>query len=338
MQIPTISEWDMYAGGISAYKDTHSYGLTTDIGNYKIDPPARRGQGYSLRFENVKGIYGSGLHQWIDQDGVTSGGGHSWRRAKSPAQAASWARKHYKRAIADRWALEQTASFKRAEGERLRREKPLPGLKGNPGLGHGGRLGKLDRKAISAFLGQEAFVGHKLESTGKRLNGLWMGGTGIAEWKSTKMGSLIHLHDLGSRSGQAVQRVLLKMAPKNWVKNPYLGDAVKLAKARRSKPPPLPRKKKPNPLSLFGFRAPDMAETKQLLTLHRRLLKEEHQRRAKAKNFFSRKLAEHEIKDIEKTIKRLEAQKKKLEQKGPKRTSNPGKRVSLRTVMAKALK
>lgn len=154
-----------------------------------------------------------------------------------------------KRGIAEAWKHERSPAHQRAEGARLRREKPLPGLKGNPGLGHGGRLGKLDRKVISAFLDKKPFSGRKLESTGKRLDGMWMGGNGIAEWKGGK----IHLHDLGSRAAQMVQRALLKETPKNWLAkagNPYLGDAVKLAKARRSKPPPLPahlRKKKDNP-------------------------------------------------------------------------------------------
>lgn len=104
--------------------------------------------------------------------------------------------------------------------------------KGNPGLGHGGRLGKLDHKAISAFLSQKAFVGHKLESTGKRLNGMWMGGTGIAEWKGGK----IHLNDLGSRSAQMVQRALLKEAPKNWLASNPRGKAKKVGRLKVKNP------------------------------------------------------------------------------------------------------
>lgn len=74
------------------------------------------------------------------------------------------------------------------------------------------RLGKQDKLAIKAFVDKRALEGHKLSSEGNRLDGLWMGGRGIALWKGGK----IHLPDLGSRAAQTVQNAIRREAPPNW--------------------------------------------------------------------------------------------------------------------------
>lgn len=71
------------------------------------------------------------------------------------------------------------------------------------------KLNKKDRKVIEAFLVKQGCEGRLIVSTGKRLDGCWMGGRGIAEWRGTK----IICNDLGSRSSQTVQRALRNQAP-----------------------------------------------------------------------------------------------------------------------------
>ena len=73
------------------------------------------------------------------------------------------------------------------------------------------RLGPKDKKVMSAFLDKKKGEGKKLSTDGKRLDGLWMGGRGIAQWKTGK----VHFQDLGSRAAQTVQRALKKMGPAN---------------------------------------------------------------------------------------------------------------------------
>jgi len=73
------------------------------------------------------------------------------------------------------------------------------------------RMGKKDKAVIRAFTEGRAAEGQKLRTDGERLDGIWMGGNGIAEWKSGK----IRFNDLGSRSAAFVQRAVAREAPKN---------------------------------------------------------------------------------------------------------------------------
>jgi len=68
------------------------------------------------------------------------------------------------------------------------------------------RLGKKDRAVIKAFIACREAEGLKLRTDGDRLDGVWMGGRGIAEWRD---GALV-FNDLGSRAAQQVQRALKK--------------------------------------------------------------------------------------------------------------------------------
>lgn len=72
-------------------------------------------------------------------------------------------------------------------------------------------LGAGDKKVLKAFASQQAADGKKLSTDGKTLDGNWMGGRGIAEWKGHK----VVLHDLGSKAAQTVQRALKKFIPAN---------------------------------------------------------------------------------------------------------------------------
>jgi hypothetical protein len=75
-------------------------------------------------------------------------------------------------------------------------------------------LTRADRSVLNAFLDQQAASGNKLDTDGVTLDGLWMGGRGIASWHMGK----IEFHDLGSRVAQQIQRVISSMAPAAWVK------------------------------------------------------------------------------------------------------------------------
>lgn len=70
------------------------------------------------------------------------------------------------------------------------------------------RLGLKDHRVIEAFIRHEAASGVKLDTDGEQLDGVWMGGRGIATWTD---GS-IEFHDLGSRSAQTVQRAVRRAA------------------------------------------------------------------------------------------------------------------------------
>ncbi len=74
------------------------------------------------------------------------------------------------------------------------------------------KLGKQDKLVIKAFVDKRSLEGPKLSSEGNRLDGLWMGGRGIALWRGGK----IHLPDLGSRAAQTVQNAIRREAPPNW--------------------------------------------------------------------------------------------------------------------------
>ena len=87
------------------------------------------------------------------------------------------------------------------------------------------RIGKKDKAVIKAFTEQRTATGHKLDTDGQQLDGMWMGGRRIASWEPTlypKTGTIssqIVFHDLGSRSAQQVQRAIAKVAPKFDLKN-----------------------------------------------------------------------------------------------------------------------
>jgi hypothetical protein len=83
--IPGLSAWSMFAGGTGAEEGKHGYSLTTDIGNYKIQPfSSKTGRhiGYEVWFENVKGTVAGGLNQPIGS-------------ASHPSTGVGLARKHY---------------------------------------------------------------------------------------------------------------------------------------------------------------------------------------------------------------------------------------------------
>jgi predicted kinase len=75
-------------------------------------------------------------------------------------------------------------------------------------------LTKSDRQVIGDFLDKKAGDSKNLTSTGKRLDGNWTGGRGIATW--TPDGKIV-FEDLGSKAAQTVQRAIRKVAPKNWI-------------------------------------------------------------------------------------------------------------------------
>lgn len=84
-------------------------------------------------------------------------------------------------------------------------------------LDEGLKLGLADKKVLDAFLDKKSAEGTKLSTDGTTLDGLWMGGSGIAVWEKGK----IQMPDLGSKAAETVQKVLKKKAPKNW-----LGEGV----------------------------------------------------------------------------------------------------------------
>ena len=83
-------------------------------------------------------------------------------------------------------------------------------------------IGRKDARVLRAFSEQKPEVGHKLTTDGVRLDGLWMGGTGIAAWSGGK----IELGDLGSKASQSVQRSLLAYVAPNDIRksNPHGSD------------------------------------------------------------------------------------------------------------------
>lgn len=64
------------------------------------------------------------------------------------------------------------------------------------------RLGLRDHKVLAAFVERRALTGHKLSTNGQQVDGHWLGGARIAEWRGGK----IHFNDLGSRVAQSVHR------------------------------------------------------------------------------------------------------------------------------------
>lgn len=83
-------------------------------------------------------------------------------------------------------------------------------------------MGAKDKKTIEAFTDKKAAESKKFSTDGKRLDGLWMGGKGIAVWEGGK----IHFNDLGSKAAEQVQRYIKKSTPKNWLAEGHAGDEV----------------------------------------------------------------------------------------------------------------
>jgi len=73
-------------------------------------------------------------------------------------------------------------------------------------------LTKTDKAVIRAFTEHYAASSKKLSTDGKRLDGHWMGGNGIAVWRGGK----IVMPDLGSKAAQTVQNAVKREAPANW--------------------------------------------------------------------------------------------------------------------------
>ncbi len=67
-------------------------------------------------------------------------------------------------------------------------------------------LRKSDHDVMRSFASGKPASSNKLHTDGKRLDGNWMGGSGIAHWDKGK----VHLNNLGSRAGQTVNRALKK--------------------------------------------------------------------------------------------------------------------------------
>jgi hypothetical protein len=67
-------------------------------------------------------------------------------------------------------------------------------------------MGKKDHEVLKAFLNKKPGSSKKLSTDGKRLDGNWLGGSGIAHHSDKG----VHLNDLGSRSAQQVHRAIKK--------------------------------------------------------------------------------------------------------------------------------
>lgn len=85
------------------------------------------------------------------------------------------------------------------------------------------RLTKADMGVIRAWVDGETAtpptVSKKLRAAGPRLDGNWMGGTGIAVWEQDTgpHGTAIRLNDLGSKAAQVVHRQIRKLVPASWI-------------------------------------------------------------------------------------------------------------------------
>jgi len=88
---------------------------------------------------------------------------------------------------------------------------------------------KKDIAVLQAFVDKKSAESKKFSTDGKRLDGNWFGGRGIAEWKGDK----IVFNDLGSRSAQTVQRKLRKMIPKVNLGESVIWEARSIIVAKR---------------------------------------------------------------------------------------------------------
>lgn len=72
------------------------------------------------------------------------------------------------------------------------------------------KIGIKDKRVIKAFLqGKADHDGYKLDTDGRRLDGLWMGGSNIAA--RSALTGLVSFNDLGSRAAQTVQSAVRRM-------------------------------------------------------------------------------------------------------------------------------
>ena len=78
-----------------------------------------------------------------------------------------------------------------------------------------------DMKVLRSFLNKQEAEGKKLSTDGRRLDGNWLGGSNIAEWKGDKM----HLHDTGSRAGQAWQKKIQAALPDSFFTEDWMRPA-----------------------------------------------------------------------------------------------------------------
>lgn len=97
-------------------------------------------------------------------------------------------------------------------------------------------LSPADVKVIHAFLDKQPASSKHLSTSGHQLDGLWMGGSGIATWSQY---GRINVHDKGSKAAQQVQRKLVSIAPRNWFSPESswaLPASAKAAAERRKNP------------------------------------------------------------------------------------------------------
>jgi len=141
----------------------------------------------------------------------------------------------------------------RANSERAaaaRGEKHEAG--GNPRV-----VGKADEKVLRAFLNREPMSGKKISTDGHKIDGHWMGGTGIARWEGEHS---ITMPDLGSKTADRIQKKLYRLMKEQRVEyllkrhesggNPVTMSVKEFEKLtvgrrrRRKKPAPPKRKKR----------------------------------------------------------------------------------------------
>lgn len=79
------------------------------------------------------------------------------------------------------------------------------------------RLTPADQKVIKAFYDHSPAESKKLITDGQVLDGMWMGGSSIAEWDGGK----IKFNDLGSKAAQTVQNAIKRYVPKNVLKQAH---------------------------------------------------------------------------------------------------------------------
>lgn len=67
-----------------------------------------------------------------------------------------------------------------------------------------------DDKVIDAFIQGHVATSKKLYSSGARLDGLWIGGGGIAAWDDGR----VVVYDLGSKAAERVRKLLIRKLPR----------------------------------------------------------------------------------------------------------------------------
>jgi transcription antitermination factor NusG len=99
-------------------------------------------------------------------------------------------------------------------------------------LNEANRISPADNKVIISFTEQKPGESRKLKTDGKTLDGLWMGGNNIAQWKSNK----IHFNDLGSKAAETVQKAIKREAPKNQIVESKTFTGKEIADKMRKEP------------------------------------------------------------------------------------------------------